>query len=547
MKDRVLGQCRTVSWTPCRLRQCGRWRWAAALLLVLSSSGCRERSTQCPTCDAVVVAAMGEPATLFPPFVEQTVGRDISDLVFERLADLAPSAAPIDTAGYRPRLASRWERLDSLTWRFHLRPGARWHDGQPVTAEDVRFSFEAYGDSTIGATGWPAGTGRIRVIVEDPNTFRLRFAEPSSEQLFDATYRVRVIPKHVWASIPTSRWRADSSLTHLVGSGPFRVREWRRGQHLILEATSSGLRSPVRRVVWRFTEDADAAVNLLLSHEADLVETVGVPDRTRVGADTSFRLTPYPGAVYGYVGFRLADSMGRPHPVLGDRQVRRALAEAVNRPELAAALFGAGTRIPPGPMSQLLWIWDAGIRTVPFDTASAARVLRASHGPGHRVRFDVLVPATSSIRRHAALALQEAWRRVGVEATITTVDFPIFQERLRQGRFDAYIGAYLDEPSPRGLAEQWSRAGWADLNYGHYGNPVFDSLLHAAQKDGDVAVAKRHWREAMDTLNADVPAIFLYAPSNVAAVHQRLTGFVVDPYSWLSGLQASRIDDRIAR
>ncbi len=530
MKDRVLG----------------RWRWPAALLLVLSSTGCRERSTPCSTCDAVVVAAMGEPATLFPPFVEQTVGRDISDLVFERLADLAPSAAPIDTAGYRPRLASRWERLDSLTWRFHLRTGARWHDGQPMTAEDVRFSFEAYGDSTIGATGWPAGTGRIRVIVEDPSTFRVRFAEPSPEQLFDATYRVRVIPKHVWAEIPTSRWRADSSLTHLVGSGPFRVREWRRGQHLILEATPSN-RSPVRRVIWRFTENADAAVNLLLSHEADLVETVGVPDRARVGADTSFRLAPYRGAVYGYVGFRLADSMGRPHPVLGDRQLRRALAEAVNRPELATALFGAGTRIPPGPMSQLLWIWDAGIRTLPFDTVSAARALRARHGPGHRVRFDVLVPATSSIRRQAALALQEAWRRVGVEGTITTVDFPIFQERLRQGKFDAYIGAYLDEPSPRGLGEQWSRAGWADLNYGHYGSPAFDSLLHAAQNDGDVAVAKRHWREAMDTLNADVPAIFLYAPSNVAAVHQRLAGFVVDPYSWLSGLQALRIDYRIPR
>jgi peptide/nickel transport system substrate-binding protein len=525
----------------------GRWHCVAALLLVLSSTGCGERSSRCPSCDAVVVAAVEEPASLFPPFVEGTVGRDISDLVFERLADLAPSAAPIDTTGYRPRLASRWERLDSLTWRFHLRSGARWHDGHPVTAEDVRFSFEAYSDSIVGAPGWPAGTGRITVIVEDPNTFRIRFAEPSPEQLYDATYRVRVIPKHVWASIPASGWGTDTSLTHLVGTGPFHVREWRRGQHLILEATPSGPRSPVRRVIWRFAEDADAALNLLLSHEADLLESVGVPDRPRVEADSSFQLTPYPGAVYGFVGFRLADSTGRSHPVLGNRRIRRALAEAVNRPELATALFGAGTRTPPGPMSQLLWLWNAGIRTLPFDTASAARVLRANPGPGHGVRFDVLVPASSAVRRHAALALQEAWRRVGVETTITTVEFPVFQERLRQGRFDAYIGAYLDEPSPRSLAEQWSRSGWTELNYGHYGSPVFDSLLTDARNDVDVVVARRHWREAMDTLNADVPAIFLYAPSNVAAVHRRLTGFVINPYSWMSGLQASGIDYRIPR
>lgn len=495
----------------------------------------------------MVVAAAGEPTSLFPPFVEAAVERDISDLVFERLADLAPSAASIDTTGYLPRLASRWERLDSLTWRFHLRPGARWHDGQPVTAEDVRFSFAAYSDSSIGATGWPAGTGRITVSVEDSNTFRLRFAEPSPEQLFDATYRVRVVPKHVWASIPTSRWRADTSLAHLIGTGPFRVREWRRGEHLVLEAIVSGHPAPVRRVVWRFTEDAGTAVNLILAHQADLLETVGLPDRARVGADSSFRLASYPGAVYGFVAFRLADSMGRPHPVLGNRQVRRALAAAVNRQEVATSLFGAGGQVPPGPMSQLLWIRDSRIRTVAFDPTSAARDLRAGPGRGRPVRFDLLVPATSSIRRQAAVTLQEAWRQVGVEVTITTVEFPIFQERLRQGRFDAYIGAYLDEPSPRGLAEQWSRAGWADLNYGHYGNPVFDSLLHAAQGVGEVAEAKRRWREAMDTLNADVPAIFLYAPTNVAAVHHRLTKFVINPYSWLSGLRRVGIEGGVDR
>ena len=103
---------------------------------------------------------------------------------------------------------------------------------------------------------------------------------------------------------------------------------------------------------------------------------------------------------------------------------------------------------------------------------------------------------------------------MGVDATVTTVDFPVFQERLAKGRFDTYIGAYLDEPSPRSLADQWSRSGWGALNHGHYANPVFDSLLAAASREGDVAVARRRWREAMDTLNADAPAIFLYALAN---------------------------------
>ena len=80
------------------------------------------------------------------------------------------------------------------------------------------------------------------------------------------------------------------------------------------------------------------------------------------------------------------------------------------------------------------------------------------------------------------------------------------------------------------------------LNYGRYANPAFDSLLVRAQRETDVATARRQWREAMDTLNADAPAIFLYALANRAAVQRRLEDVKLDPYSWLSGLREWRID-----
>jgi ABC-type transport system substrate-binding protein len=135
-----------------------------------------------------------------------------------------------------------------------------------------------------------------------------------------------------------------------------------------------------------------------------------------------------------------------------------------------------------------------------------------------------------------AEVLQETWRQGGVAVTVTAVDFPVFQERLAKRKFDTYIGAWLDEPSPRGLAEQWTAAGRAALNYGDYVNPVFDSLFHAAATTREVAAARPRWREAMDTLNADAPALFLYNPAQTAAVSRRLGGFVANPYSWLSEL-----------
>lgn len=531
---------------------------SVTLLAAIAAAACRPEGPPCPGCGQIVIAATGAPAHLLPPLAVETVARDIGDQVYERLANLAPGAAPIDSAAYRPALAERWERVDSLTWRFHLRPGARWQDGRPVTAEDVRFSFDAFADSVLDAPARPYLADRLRVEVLDSSTFLIRFAEPSPEQLYDATYHVRVIPSHIWAGIPRSAWAADTATAHLVGSGPYRVGQWAHDDHVTLVADTTLPDPPsIRRAVWRFVSDPDAALNLLLAHEADLLESVGSPDRAqRVAADSALRLVPYASATYGFLGFRVADGpIKGPHPVLGDVATRRALAMAVDRTALAQSVFGREAKAPPGPMSQLLWIWDDGIRTIPFDTAAAARALDAAgwrrrdsttfrQRGGRALAFDILVPSTSPARRQLAVALQAMWQSVGAAVTVTAVDFPVFQERLAQGIFDSYIGAWLDEPSPRGLADQWTRAGWAALNYGHYDDPVFDGLFARAARAADLAEARHLYREAMDTLNADAPAIFLYAPSNVAAVSKRVEGVEIDPYSWISGLRRWRVRDR---
>jgi ABC-type transport system substrate-binding protein len=127
---------------------------------------------------------------------------------------------------------------------------------------------------------------------------------------------------------------------------------------------------------------------------------------------------------------------------------------------------------------------------------------------------------------------------------VSALDFPVFQERLVARKFDAYIGAWLDEPSPRGLADQWTRAGWDALNYGRYANRAFDSLFQRATAERQPAAARELYNEAMDTLNADAPAIFLYNPSNAAAVSRRLEGVTINPYSWLSGLPHWRFRHR---
>ena len=522
-------------------------------LPILSCGGERD----CPTCHTLVISAIGEPPSIFPPLVVETVGRDISDQVYERLADLRTDRPTTDESAFGPALARSWDRVDSLSIRFHLRDGARWQDGTPVTSDDVAWSFDVFRADEVDALAREQLSRIGEVIPEDSSTVLVRFTTAYPEQLYDATWHVRVIPAHIWRDFPADQWQGDTSLARLIGSGPYRVTRWRRGQSLELdrvEPSGGEPRASIPRVIWRFAGDPEAAFNLVASHEADVFESLTLDMVKQMAPDTTYRLLPYPSAIYGFLGFRVADGRGRPDPVLGDREVRRGLAAAINRRALALSVFGPETRVPAGPYSQLLWVGSSGIAGKAFDSLAARRILDdAGWQPGgdgvrrrggRRLEVAILVPSTSATRRHIAEIIQEQWRAAGVAATITAVDFPVFQSRLAAGNFEAYIGAWLDEPSPRGLGDQWAREGWDALNYGHYDSPVFDSLFRVALGMKDPSKARTVWKAAFDTLRADAPAVFLYAPTNVAAIADRVGNVHIDPFSWLAGLPSWTLEDR---
>ncbi len=517
----------------------------ALILAGLALLGCGGGEKQCARCDTIVIAATGEPSSLIPPLVVETVGRDIMDQVFERLANLTPGKPPSDTAAYQPGLADKWERIDDLNWRFHIRPGARWQDGTPVTARDVVFSFEAFTDSVLDSPAASEIRGQLSVAAEDDSNVKVTFRRNYPEQLYDATWHVRVFPAHVWDGLPREQWANDTTISHLIGSGPYRIQSWVRGQALTLVSdTTSPRRGKLARAVWRFASDPEGALNLVLSGEADLMESIGSPERVaRVEGDSALRTLSYPSAAFGFLGYRV-----KGHPLLSDRSVRRALNQAIDRSTIATVVYGKGAEAPPGPMSRLLWLWDDQVAVLPYDTAAAAKAFDAAgwprgadgirHKGSTKLSFDILVPSTSSGRRRLAEALQEQWRLAGVDASITAVDFPVFQERTHTARFDSYIGAWLDEPSARFIPIQWGTEGIGSDNLGGYQNPAVERHFDRAMSEPSPEKARVEWRAAFDSLNADAPAIFLYTPVQQAAVSRRVEGLNIDPYSWLSGLPA---------
>jgi peptide/nickel transport system substrate-binding protein len=542
------------------LRPHDRLSAAAAFAGLLLFAGCAPKGGCVGAhCGTLVIATAGEPDLLLPAVSDLAITRDVTEQLFLKLADLGMSGNTVGDEDFQPRLAERWEWDAPTTLVFHLDPRARWQDGRPVTAADVAFTYDAYTDATVASPFRSSLRQIAAVTTRDSLTVVFRFRQRYPEMFYDAAYHMHVLPSHLLRELPREQWHSAAFGRAPVGDGPYRFVAWKTGESVELAADSTFFlgRPHIRRVIWRFAADLPAAVRLLLAGDADAVEALVTPDNVkRARADTLLTLYPYKGNVYGYLGFNLAapgDST-KPHPLFGDRGLRRALLMAVDRQGLLRNVWEDLAKVPPGPMSQLFWIWDPETRELPYDTAQAARRLTQlgwtdSDGDGirdrdgHPLAFRLLVPTTSGVRKQYARLLQEQFRGVGVDVQLDEVDFSLFIERSRAGRFDAVLQAWNTDPTPTsGIPQGWTRAGFGRSNHGRYENPAFERLVdHAVAAAASRADAKRTWRAAIELLNQDAPAVFLFAPGNVAAVDRRVTDVTIRPDSWLALLYTWRI------
>jgi len=521
----------------------------AAAALLATACARPEAGGGGPTGGTLVIVTAGDADVLFPPSGASTVCADISGLVFSRLAELTLELNTVDDSGFRPALARSWEHADSLTLVFHLDPRARWHDGTPVRAEDVAFTYDVYLDTLVGSRFRPNLAAIDSVTARDSLTAVFHFARWYPEQLYDATYHTRILPRHLLDSIPRGRLASSAFARAPVGSGPFRFVRWEAGTIIAVAADTGHFlgRPRLDRVVWRVVPDLGAGVSALLAGEGDAIAVLPPRElRERVRADSSFRMVPYAPNALAFISFNLRDRDRRgPHPVFGDRAVRRAIAMAVDRATIVRSLFGAEGEVPVGPTARAQWIWSDSIRQLPFDSAAAGRLLdeagwRDGDGDGVRekggrpLRFVLLLPTTSRTRQDAAVLIQEQLRRVGVHMLLLPLEFNLFEQRGLRRDFDAIFQSRNLDASPAGILQLFAGEGVRHGNYGRYESPVFDSLVHRAIATPTRAAARPLWREALETLNDDAAALFVFSPPFAAAVHRRFETVTIRPDEWLA-------------
>lgn len=516
----------------------------------------------------MVISTAADADFLLPPLVDGAVSKQVTDLVFDRLAEIGDELNTVGDEGFRPRLAERWEwSADSLSIAFHLDPDARWHDGVPVRAGDVAFSHAFHRDPAVASPTASLLRSVDSVSVRDSLTAVVHFAARAPEQFFTIAHQLHVLPAHLLRDADRAQIRSNPFVRNPVGSGRFRFARWVPGQVVEIVADTGNYRGRpgLDRVMWNIAPDPSAAMTRLFAGEADLYEVLRPESIVELQKHDHLKVVPYPSLAYGLLLFNMRDPAQprRPHPLLGDVRMRRALSMAVDRERMVRNVFDSLATVGKGPFAAALSTADSTIRQIPFDLEGAKRLLdslgwRDANGDGvrersgRRLEFTILVPSSSRPRVRLAVLLQEQLAQAGVRVNLEELEFVPFLERQRAKRFDAAMVAYNSDPSPSGIRQMWGtpRAGEAEGgNGGSYSNPVADALVDSALSTMDFATEKAYFRRAYQTIVDDAPAIWLYNPKLAAGMHKRIQPKGMRADGWHVNIADWTIpaDQRIAR
>jgi len=522
-------------------------------ILLLAFAACADRGTSAATGGTIVIATPGAWVPSPPPVVIDLMGRTVADQIYDRLAEIGPPLNTVGDGGFEARLARRWIWApDSLSIAFEIDPRARWHDGKPVRASDVRFTFAVLQDPRTGSSITSLLGNIDSVTTRDSLTAVVWYGHRTPEQFYDFVYQVHILPEHLWKDVPRDKLATSEQARAPVGTGRFRFQRFEPGVRLELIADSANFRGRAKldRIVWSFVPDGGAAVTQMLTGQADMMELLPPDVIARVDSSATLRTQNFENLYLTYLGLNLRDPkrLAAPHPVLGDRRVRRALSMALDRRAMVNNVFGANGVVGVGPVPTALLPGDTALALLPFDRQHAAALLDSAGwtlAPGGVRRrgatpltIALIVPASSRMRMRYAVLIQEQLKTVGASVTIESMEFVPFNDRQIARQFDAALMTTGYDPSPGSVKQSWSTSGITKggQNFVSYSNPVFDAVIDSALSTFEAARARAHFRRAYQTLVDDAPAVWLYDVPAVAGVHKRIQPVGMRADGWWTNL-----------
>ena len=456
-------------------------------------------------------------STLDPHFLNIAPNVALSSHLFDTLVG-------VDAAGHLvPALALSWRAVDATTWEFKLRPGVKFHDGSTFTADDAAFSLERPALLTGSPGPFTSYTRQISARqVVNPLTLRLKTTTPYGALPLDVS-TIFIVSKKLAAHASTEDFNSGRAA---IGTGPFRLVQFRRGDRIELARNSNYWGPPVAwdKLSMRVIASNAPRVAALLAGDVDVIEAVPPADIASLKSNPAFSLAQ---TVSWRTVFWTLDQSDRPSPFitdaagkplatnpLRDPRVRLAISKSANRPALVAQTMEGLAQPASNLVAPGIFGYDASRKVEAYDPEGAKKLLAAAgypngfnltlHGPNNRYLNDEQVVQT----------MAQFLNRIGIRAKVATMPLAVYFGRARAGEFSMALLGWGTLAGDFGLRTLLTTpnadTGWGSWNWGKYSNPALDKLVQQALGTVDSARREELARQAAALALADNAVIPLH-------------------------------------
>jgi peptide/nickel transport system substrate-binding protein len=477
---------------------------------------------------SVVVAVTSDPGGLNPAITTQGGLQMICGSIFSGLVAQDFDLNPV------PDLAESWEvSSDGRAYTFHLARNATFHDGLPVTSEDVKFTFEELLMKYHSRTRTSIGDKLANITTPDPHTVTFEFTRPYAAflQLIDVT-NSPVMPKHLFEGTDplTNPYNATP-----VGSGPFKLQEWVKGDHVALIRNENYFKKGkpyLDRVVFKVMPSSATAAIAFENGEADFFLNPSPLDAIRLRSNPAFVVTDKGRQGYATVETLVPNLNRAP---LSDLKVRQAIAHTIDKDYIVEKIFFGLNPTATGPISRLLgWAYNPNVITYERNAAAANHLLDEAgykQGPDG-IRFHLKLSYASGWMK-VAEALRDQLKEAGIALDLELLEFSAMVEAVYIKKdFDLSFSSFENGPDPDiGVKRTVVSTNIGPIPFSNgagYRNERIDQLFDLASSEVDRQKRAAYYFEAQDILVKELAYFWLYEPRLGAAYNAALQGM----YTW---------------
>ncbi len=448
-----------------------------------------------------------------------------------------------------PELLAVGEHNPVIT--FFLRPGVHWHDGAPLTADDVKFTYEALVDPNVASPRSASYVTIKSVAVVNELTARITYKRLYSPAILD--WQLELLPKHLLDEAALAREmtaRGISAAAHKtftlrdsnynkkpIGTGPFRFAEWVSDQYIRLTRNDDywGRKAEYRDLYFRVIPDYLTMELEFQSGALDRYEAQPY-QAERYIKDPAYNVVSSPEGQYAYIGYNMR------RPLFQDARVRRALGMAIDVDSIIKyVLYRQGKR-STGPYFSSTPFNDKTQKPLPYDPEGAAALLAEAgwkknaqgllEKDGKVFQFTLVTNNGNQKRKAVMTIAQEAWRKLGIDCKIQVFEWTVFvEEFIGVGSFDACVLGWTGGDLNPDLYQIWhsSQTHKDELNYVAYHSAQADDLIARIRTEYDTDKQTELARELHRLIAADQPYTFLYEPLKPVVFDKRIVRVLKGP------------------